>query len=301
MSENDEVSVPTYDQLMWPTLKALRALGGSATIQELVDKIIELEHYPEDVQNFSHTNGKDTKLEYNSAWARTFLKKVGAINNSSRGIWVITDIGESLTQKDMGTIPSQVHKKSNEEKRAEKLRKKERYERRKKALVGISDEDISFDEEDEEDWKERLIATILKIDPSAFERLCQLILRESGFTKVEVKGKSGDGGIDGVGILRVNLLSFHVSFQCKRYQGSVGSAQIRDFRGAMIGRSDKGLFITTGSFTGDARAEANRDGAPAIDLIDGDVLCDLLKDLNLGVKTELVEKVLIEDDWFKHI
>lgn len=301
MSEAEEIIVPTYDQLMWPTLKALRALGGSATIQELLDKIIELENYSENVQNFSHTNGKDTKLEYNSAWARTFLKKVGAINNSSRGIWVITDTGESLTEKDMLAIPSQVHKKANEEKRAEKLRKSERAERRKKALPGIADEDISFEEEEEEDWKEKLIATILKIDPSAFERLCQLILRESGFTKVEVKGKSGDGGIDGVGILRVNLLSFHVSFQCKRYQGSVGSAQIRDFRGAMIGRSDKGLFITTGSFTTDARAEANRDGAPAIDLIDGDVLCDLLKDLKLGVKTELVEKVLIEDGWFKHI
>ncbi|WP_206528489.1 restriction endonuclease, partial [Mesorhizobium sp. M7A.F.Ca.CA.002.05.1.1] len=119
---------------------------------------------------------------------------------------------------------------------------------------------------------------LLALDPAAFERLCQRILREAGFIKVEVTGRSGDGGIDGTGVLRVNLLSFHVLFQCKRWKGSVGSGVVRDFRGAMVGRADKGLVITTGTFTADARREAVRDGAPAIDLIDGDGLCDLLKD-----------------------
>jgi restriction system protein len=109
------------------------------------------------------------------------------------------------------------------------------------------------------------------------------LLREHGFTRVEVTGKSGDGGIDGQGVLRVNLVSFHVLFQCKRYKGSVGASTIRDFRGAMQGRADKGLVITTGTFTPDARREATRDGAPAIDLIDGEALCDLLREVGLGV------------------
>lgn len=126
-------------------------------------------------------------------------------------------------------------------------------------------------------WKEKLLDVILSLESNAFERLCQRLLRESGFTKVEVTGKSGDGGIDGVGVLRVNLLSFHVLFQSKRFRGSVGASVIRDFRGAMVGRADKGLVLTTGNFTADARREATRDGAPAIDLIDGDALCDLLK------------------------
>lgn len=115
-----------------------------------------------------------------------------------------------------------------------------------------------------------------------FERLCQRILRQSGFLKVEVTGRSGDGGIDGVGVLRIALLSFQVYFQCKKWKGNVRAKDIRDFRGAMVGRTDKGLFMTTGSYTPDAQKEATRDGAPAIDLIDGEHLCDLLKDLETG-------------------
>lgn len=137
--------------------------------------------------------------------------------------------------------------------------------------------------------------------PDAFERLCQRILRSSGFIKVQVTGKKGDGGIDGIGVLRIALLSFQVFFQCKRYSGSVGPKEIRDFRGAMVGRTDKGLFITTGTFTSEAEKEATRDGAPALDLIDGEQLCTLLKDLKLGVETKTIEVVEIDDFWFNHL
>lgn len=141
------------------------------------------------------------------------------------------------------------------------------------------------------------------MEPGAFERLAQRILRESGFVKVEVTGKSGDGGIDGTGVLRMNLISFQVLFQCKRYAGSVGAGAVRDFRGAMQGRADKGLIITTGSFTPDARREATRDGAPAIDLIDGEALCELLKDLRLGVEVREIrsEEITIDPAFFARI
>jgi Restriction endonuclease len=147
-------------------------------------------------------------------------------------------------------------------------------------------------------WQDLLLDCLLKMTPSAFERLCQKILRESGFIKVDVTGRSGDGGIDGIGVLRLNLLSFHVFFQCKRWKGSVGASTIRDFRGAMVGRADKGLVMTTGTFTADARKEATRDGAPAIDLVDGEDLCDLLKDLRIGVETKKVEHIFIEQQTF---
>ncbi len=140
-----------------------------------------------------------------------------------------------------------------------------------------------------------------RIPPDAFERLCQRVLRESGFVKVEVTGRTGDGGMDGAGVLRVNLLSFHVRFQCKRYAGAVGTREIRDFRGAMVGRADKELFLTTGGFTKDAQREAVRDGAPAIDLIDGRDLCDLLKDHRLGVSTETVEVVTPNPEFFARL
>ncbi|WP_376710721.1 restriction endonuclease [Pseudochrobactrum lubricantis] len=157
----------------------------------------------------------------------------------------------------------------------------------------------TIDDEVASDWRAELLSSLLNIAPDAFERLSQRLLREAGFVKVEVRGKTGDGGIDGVGVLRVNLVSFQVYFQCKRWKGSVGSKDIRDFRGALQGRADKGLFITTGNFTSQASEEATRDGAIAIDLIDGERLCDLLKQYELGVKTEMVEKVIVSADWFK--
>jgi restriction endonuclease Mrr len=147
-------------------------------------------------------------------------------------------------------------------------------------------------------WQDQLLDCLLKMKPAAFERLCQRVLKDSGFIKVEITGRSGDGGIDGIGVLRLNLLSFHVLFQCKRWKGSVGASAIRDFRGAMVGRTDKGLVITTGTFTTDARKEATRDGAPAIDLVDGETLCELLKSLKIGVATRMVEHVLVEQDAF---
>ena len=144
-----------------------------------------------------------------------------------------------------------------------------------------------------------MLNVLINIEPDAFERLCQRVLREYGFIKVT--GKVGDGGIDGVGVLRIKLLSFHVAFQCKRYKGSVPAPQIRDFRGSMSAKSDKGLFITTGTFTKDAQDEAVREAAVAIDLIDGDELCELLKELGLGTHTEMVEKVTIDPEWFSEI
>ena len=149
------------------------------------------------------------------------------------------------------------------------------------------------------EWNVELLEVLKKMDPYAFERLSQRVLRESGFVKVQVTGKSADGGIDGIGVLRMNLVSFQVKFQCKRYKGSVSSPVVRDFRGAMTGRADKGLIITTGTFTADAKREAVRDGAPTIDLIDGDALCDLLKNLNLGVETKMIEEISINEGFFE--
>ena len=282
--------VPTFDQLMWPTLRALRAMGGSATNEELLATIIELESYPSDVQAAPHSDNRQTKLNYNLAWARTYLKRFGAIENSARGVWSLTKSGEQIIPGEVWSIPGWVRKQDAENRRA-------------RASQSSPTTDISASEPDLQDtnevhWKDQLLSTVRGIEPDAFERLAQRLLRESGFIKVEVTGRSGDGGIDGIGVLRVNLLSFHVLFQCKRYSGSVGSSAIRDFRGAMVGRSDKGLIITTGTFTPDAKREATRDGAPAIDLIDGDQLCDLLRQLKLGVQTEMVERIVVEPAWF---
>jgi len=169
--------------------------------------------------------------------------------------------------------------------------------------IDAPEQEIIDAPEETQSWRAHLYALLTKqLDPNAFERLIKRVLRESGFVHVEVTGRSGDGGIDGKGIARLHgFLSFHVVFQCKRYQGSVTSGQIRDFRGAMVGRADKGLFVTTGTFTRDAVKEATRDGAPPIDLVDGDQLADKLKELSLGIKTEVVENVVVDEEWYKNI
>jgi len=214
------------------------------------------------------------------------------VDNSSRGIWSITKDGEKIDAGKDQLLSQLATKKYSEE----------RSRKRTSAIL----EEVQIDNEDEAEtndanWKDQLLELLRGLRPDAFERLAQRVLREAGFIKVEVTGRSGDGGIDGIGVLRVNLLSFQVLFRCKRYQGSVGAGDVRNFRGAMIGRSDKGLVITTGTFTPDARREATRDGAPAIDLIDGDQLCDLLKELRLGIRIEMVEKTNVEPAWFQDL
>jgi len=283
------VNVPTFDKFMNPVIQALKQLGGSGTIEEINNTSTEIVRLSDEQLEVLHDPEKSsqTEVEYRLAWARTYLKKYGVLENSSRGVWALTSKGRQLDQVNPQAVRRFVQNQQKKVKRA------------------IPDEDALVDEADlETSWRDELLATLLKMDPSAFERLVQRLLRESGFIQVEVTGQSGDGGIDGKGIMRLGgMLSFHVIFQCKRYQGAVSVSHVRDFRGAMVGRADKGLLITTGNFTKDAVREATRDGAPAIDLIDGDLLLDKLKELGLGTKTEKieVEKVTVDEEWLLSI
>lgn len=279
--------VPTFDELIWPSLLAIRANGGSATITEHLDSLIEQQNVSEDIAAVPHGNTGRTELEYRLAWSRTGLKRAGFLDNSTRGVWTLTELGETATENDVHAAIARLRQADSQ--------------RRKQAQAIRADELDGYDAEDGGDWKSVLLQQLREISPDAFERLSQRILRESGFTKVEVTGRSGDGGIDGTGILQLSLMSFPVLFQCKRYQGTVGPGAVRDFRGAMMGRTDKGLIITTGSFSSEARKEATRDGAPPIELIDGDQLCEHVKKLKLGVTVELIESVEVQSDWFQQV
>ncbi|WP_262422810.1 restriction endonuclease [Brevundimonas denitrificans] len=244
--------VPSFEAFMWPIIERLKAHGRSMTNQEMADDISTYMGLPEDVRAVRHGKWNELAVEQRLGFARSYLKNGGAVENSARGVWTLTPAGAAMTPEDVAGIP-----KAYQQEYMARVRAKARE-------VG-STPDVAVLEDDadtEGDWKDQLMAVLLKLDPSAFERLSQRLLREYGFIKVEVTGKSGDGGIDGTGVLRVNLLSFHVLFQCKRYSGSVGAGAVRDFRGAMVGRTDKGLIITTGTFTADARREATRDAPP---------------------------------------
>ncbi|EFM61422.1 restriction endonuclease [Brucella sp. NF 2653] len=291
--------LPDLPGMMLVVIEALKALGGSASIQELDERVVELEGISEEEQSLMMPNGQYRRLNYYLSWARTYLKRGNALENSSRGVWALTEEGEKITTiVQTREIQKQVNAEERERTRLKRMAAKGKNATPQTVPIAMElQPDIGATVGD--DWRSELKNALLDIAPDAFERLAQRLLREAGFVKVEVRGKTGDGGIDGVGVLRVNLVSFQVYFQCKRWKGSVGAKDIRDFRGALQGRADKGLFITTGNFTSQASEEATRDGAIAIDLIDGERLCDLLKQYELGVKTETVEKVTISADWFK--
>lgn len=280
-------SVPTFDSMLLPTIQALQVLGGSGTTEEIYDQVVQLLSLPDQVLEISHGSTSQSEVEYRLAWSRTYLKKYGLLQNSARGVWSLVSTSINLDELDAKEIVKAVRD----------------GDKNKAAQSDASEEAVEAIETLEElAWHQQLHKTLLSLEPSAFERLAQRLLRESGFIQVQVTGKAGDGGIDGVGIARISgFLSFHVLFQCKRYQGAVSASQIRDFRGAMQGRTDKGLFITTGTFTRDAIKEATRDGAPPIDLIDGEQLVQRLKELRLGVKITMIEAVEVDRDWFAKI
>jgi restriction system protein len=286
--------IPSYDELIVPTVIALKQLGGSGTVEEINSKIYEITKLSDEILEIPHGEDGRSEVDYRLAWSKTYLKKFGLLENSSRGIWALSKPDIDTSKLDYVEIVRTVrglNKSSNGQTVLTDKKETELIEREVTDEVELS-----------EDWKEKLLNVLYNITPPAFERLAQRVLRESGFFQVEVTGKVGDGGIDGKGIVRVSgLLSFHVIFQCKRYKGSVIPSQIRDFRGAMQGRADKGLVITTGTFTRDAIKEATRDGAPPIDLIDGELLCDKLKELKLGVETKLTETIDIKNEWFNNL
>jgi restriction system protein len=274
-----------FDQMMNPLLKALKELGGSGTNEEINLKVAQSLKIPQNQLEILHSPGKGTmtELEYRLMWTRTYLKSYGLIENSERGVWSLTSEG----------IKSGI---VNEKEVVRWVREKIKKEKTTIDELPNGPETVK-----QLTWQEKLLEVVSAMTPAAFEKLAQRILRESGFIQVDVTGRSGDGGIDGFGILRLNgLLSFRVIFQCKKWKNPVRANTVRDFRGAMIGRADKGLIITTSHFTQDARTEANRDGATAIDLIDGDDLAMMLKNLKLGIKTEIipVENVIIDPSWF---
>lgn len=243
--------------------------------------MVEEQGFSDEVQSVLHGDGPGSELSYRLAWARTYLKGMGLADNSERAVWTLTSRGRDVAQPELEPL------------------RQEYIKRNRKKKPDTAPQEAGADSatgNSENNWKEELLEALLDIEPAAFERLCQRLLREANFIKTQVTGRSGDGGIDGLGTYRLSLVSFQVYFQAKRWRNSVGSKEVRDFRGAMSGRGEKGLLITTATFTAGAKAEASRDGAPPVDLVDGSALCDLLLEYEIGVKAHRREVIDVEID-----
>lgn len=278
---------PEFVRFFRPILEVLKESGGSGTASEIVDRSLELAKVTEAEQEAVNKNGL-SKVKNQVRWARQYLVWAGYLDSSKRGVWGLTDKGMSVN---LAAFNALAVCKGVQSSRA-KFKKAERQEPQQ------ADEPVASEAE-AGDHRTVLLEQIKSLSPNGFERLSQRLLRESGFQHVSVTGKSGDGGIDGIGTLQVNpFVSFNVLFQCKRYQGAVTPSQVRDFRGAMMGRADKGLIITTGTFTLEAKKEARRDGVPPIELVDGDSLVDMFERLELGLipkRTYDIDEEFFED------
>lgn len=253
-----------FAKMFQPVIDAINALGGSARPSEVKEWIIQHTLQPESYLKAVHKGGESV-FGNDVDWARYYLVKAGLIDASKRGVWTLTDAARGL-QIDAVKGTEIVRSIDGQ-------------------LRSAETDTSPIAVEAGNDFIDATLAILRALPPAGFERLCQRLLRESGFEEVDITGRTGDGGIDGQGILKVNaFVSFRVLFQCKRYKESVGPSIVRDFRGAMMGRAEKGIILTTGYFTQQAESEASRDGAQPIELVDGESMVRLLGELELGLK-----------------
>lgn len=291
MSKGPSTRPPQYTDYINPVLESLRKLGGSARPAEVCPAIAKDLSLPDPILEERLTNGV-SRFENQVHWARFYLVKDGYIDSSRRGVWSLTEKGRNAARLSEADIREMTRRVQETTARPETV---EPPAAPAGGARAIAIEELTFPGMPDSTYREQLLATMKSLPPGGFERLCQRLLRESGFEEVIVTGRSGDGGIDGHGVLELNrFVSFRVFFQCKRYEGSVGSGTVRDFRGAMMGRADKGLILTTGTFTPDAKREAVRDGVPPIELVDGERLIEMFEELELGLTSRKAYDVDLE-------
>lgn len=296
MARTKKILSPTYSELILPTYEALVKLGGSGTNAEICDEVIQIMDLSDEIVDEAHLgSANQSELEYQLAWARTYLKNYGVIERSARSVWSLTSGYSDGTKKlDAKKIVAFMANK-----KAEKKNLGERKTLEQAESDQLPEDDAEIPDENKP-WRAKLSEVLLNMNPYGFERLSKRVLRECGFTQVEVTKKSADGGIDGTGKLKINgIFSFNIAFQCKRYKGLVGAGDIRDFRGSLTTDIEKGVFITTGTFSKAAREEASNPGKQQIDLIDGDDFINKLAEFQIGVKPVLTYE--IDEKFFETI
>ena len=289
MRQTIDKRLPRYNDLIEPTFIVLQNLGGSGNNEDILSGIISYLNLESDIVDIPHKDSSSlTELSYQAAWARTYMRLYGVIQNSARCIWTVTPEYAKVESINAKKIVSSIHKNQKAQKENPVL------------ATPISEESEFEEPQEVQPWRKQLSHILQTMDPYGFERLSQRILRESGFSHVTVTKKSGDGGIDGTGKLKINgIFSFNVAFQCKRYSGVVGASFVRDFRGSLTTDIEKGVLITTGTFSKYAKEEASNPGKQQIDLIDGEELIDKIAEYGIGVRE--VKTYEVDEDFFKSI
>jgi restriction system protein len=271
---------PQFLDYTIPLINVLKENGGSGNASEIIDKVIEKLNIPDNIVAEALPSG-ESRVRNRIQWARFYLAKAGLIDTQKRGQWQLTQEGYdiTLTSDLVYELFKKIHKlfESNTKKTKEKS------------------EDLDNEIVEDEEHSVVLLNILKGLKPDGFEKICKRLLTEIGIHDIVITGQSGDMGIDGIGLIKLNdVVNFNIVFQCKRYKEVVGPHHIRDFRGAMQGRADKGLMISTGRFTQEAKKEASRDGVPPIELIDGEKLVSLFEKYKLGLKSVIVYEIIPE-------
>lgn len=275
---------PEFLKYINPVLTTLQTNGGAGNSSNVIEQIIESLGITDEELEEATSNGQ-SRVRNQIQWARFYLFKAGFIDNTQRGIWRLTNEGleKNLTDDDVYNLFKGVQESV-----------------KKSPTVTPKKLELKFEDTTTEDEEHSigLLNLIQNLPSAGFEKLCKRLLTEIGINDITITGGSGDQGIDGKGIVKLNdVVSLNIVFQCKRYKETVSPHHVRDFRGAMQGRGEKGLIITTGRFTKEAKNEASRDGVTPIELIDGDRLVELFEKYQLGLKPVMVFE--IDYEFFK--
>ena len=305
-----QVTVPSQREFYNPILQALHNLGGSGTNQEIYDKVVKIMNLTDEqlevLIGSGGPNRKTTLVINYLSWARTELKQYGLLENPRRAFWALTVKGWKTKQVDPRAVQRTMNQMSKEKKeQAAKRQQIKPMPQPEPAAPTLSEEPLAAEEviANLMGWRDELSSTLHGMSPAAFERFFLRIFHSEGIGKVDVTGRSGDDAIEGM-MESSGFLSLRVLFRCIRGSGLISTSELHNFRREVtMGRANKGLLVTTGKFTQEARREADRGGAPEVELMDGKQLIDKLKELSLGVKTErvVVERVMIDADWFQNI
>ncbi len=265
-----------------PVLHVLRNNGGIGAASEIIDAVIDHLKISEAEVDQTIPSGQ-SRVRNQIQWARYYLTKAGLMDSPKNGVWRLTQEGNqtSLTTDQAKALVQKIVKEYQDSRKA------------KESSAPVKNEDVAIVEDEEH--SEDLLDTLKVMSPKGFERICKRLLTEIGIHDIQITGGAGDQGIDGIGRIRLNdVVNFNIVFQCKRYKETVSPALVRDFRGSMQGRAEKGLILTTGRFTQEAQKEANRDGVPPIELIDGERLVGLFEKYELGLKPKTVYELVPE-------
>ncbi|TND10070.1 MAG: Restriction endonuclease [Bacteroidetes bacterium] len=276
---------PQFLTYMNPLLDTLKENGGSGNVGDIIDKVIQRLKLTEDAVSKTLPSG-GSRVKNRIQWARFYLSKAGLIESGRHGVWQLTKKGfeSHMSDDEVYTLFRNVHKQF-----------KQGSSQKSKSKEDKIDDEVVEDEA----HAIQLIEILKNLSASGFEKICKRFLTEIGIHDIVITGGSNDQGIDGIGIIKLNdVVNFNIVFQCKRYKDSVAPHHVRDFRGAMQGRADKGLILTTGRFTNESKREASRDGVPPIELIDGERLISLFEKYEIGMKPVTIYE--IDSEFFKN-